>query len=83
MSYSIQEIIEIIDDVGLSDALKEISSESILDSALKEIWEEARVAVEKIEDYLDVNFVESDDDDEDDDIDWGSDDDDDEDGFVY
>lgn len=86
MSYTVQEVIGIVDDLGLTDALKEISPESIEDAALKELWKDAQQAVDKLDEFLDI-AVESDDNlFEDDDIDWGSDNDDDdeeENGFLY
>lgn len=51
--YTVEELLDIVNDTGLEDALKDISHESIEDPTLREYWEEARVALEKIEMVLD------------------------------
>jgi len=60
--YSLQEINSIIQSEGLDKTLKDISPESIKDPTFRDIWEEARIANEKIEDYLeDIDLDDSDD----------------------
>lgn len=77
--YSVEEIAEIIAENNLHDALREISPESIGDTALKGLWEEAIEALDRIDTFIEhsVDFSdEYDDEYDDDDIDYGDDDDD-------
>jgi hypothetical protein len=53
-TYTIEEIVQIIESDGLGHAVQHnIDAESIEDGQLRLLWLDAKVALEKVEDYID------------------------------
>lgn len=53
-TYTIEDIEEIIQSDGLGHAIQHnIDAESIEDGQLRLLWLDAKIALEKVEDYLD------------------------------